>query len=91
MSTNRKSYNLAALRGESYNDEQWQADLAETEGIVVPTEYLYTPKGPEYAMEQMRMVNYQDYLADGMDQATAMKKADGLKEAAMKNFKSLMK
>ena len=91
MSTNRKSYNLSALRGESYNDEQWQADLAEAEGIFVPTEYLYSPKGPEYAMEQMKMVNFRDYLADGLDEKAAMKKAEGNKEAAMKNFKALMK
>ena len=89
--TQKKSYNLSALRGENYNDEQWQADLAEAEGIVVPTQYLYTPKAPEYAMEQMRMVNFNDFLADGLDQDAAMKKADGLKEAAMKNFKTLMK
>ena len=91
MTTNRKSYNKAALRGENYDDIQWQQDFAEATGIVVPDEYLFTPNAPKYAIDAMYEQNKRDFVEKmGLSPKDAEKRAMANKKAALKSLSELM-
>jgi len=88
----RKSFNKEALDGGNYNDLQWQKDFAEQTGIVIPDKYLFSEKGPRYAIDMMYEQNKKDYMQhQGFDQKTAEKHAGNLKKAALNDFEALLK
>jgi len=87
----RKSFNKAALEGQNYDDLQWQKDFAESTGIVIPDKYLFTEKGPRYAIDMLYEQNKRDYmLIKGYDEKTAHSHADALKKEALKGFERLI-
>jgi len=89
--TERKSFNKAALRGEAYDDLQWQKDFAESTGIVIPEQYLFSVKGPKYAIDMMYEQNKQDYIQrDGLSEKAAHGQANASRTAALADLKRLL-
>ena len=86
-----KSYNKRALRGNDYNDAQWQQDMMEM-GVYVPDDMLYTPEGPKYVMRRFYEQNKKDYMAQaGMSAKEAEETAMGEFKAAMQDYERLLK
>jgi len=86
-----KSYNKDALRGLPVDDKDWQADMAKV-GIIIPDDMLYSPKGPKYAMEQIRERNVQDQINGlGISEKEARRKVEPLYKAAMQGYEDLNK
>ena len=87
-----KSYNKDALRGAEVDDKDWQADVYEATGIMIPDEYLYTPKGPRFFMKEARKKNINDLQERfGMTEKEAMMKAEPMYKTAMQGYDKLLK
>ena len=85
-----KSYNKGALRGEKYDDKDWQADLNEA-GVFIPDDLLYTSQGPMYAMQKIREQNVNSFMKhEGLDETAAQKKADEMYRMAVDSYKGLL-
>jgi hypothetical protein len=93
----QKSYNIQALRGHEYSDQEFQADMAEAD-VIIPDEVLYTPKINEYvaqAMYEQNVVNLQSATnpSTGKEytEAEAIAESRALRNQAMKHVDALMK
>lgn len=88
----RKSFNKEALRGNNYDDLQWQKDFADATGIVIPDKYLYTSAGPKYAINKMYEQNIIDFMQhEDLTESQAKRKANVRKTAALNDLKELIK
>ena len=86
-----KSYNKSALRGEKYDDKDWQADM-HAAGVFIPDDLLYTPDGPMYAMQKIREQNVNSFMKhDGLNEKEAQMKADDMYKTAMSSYKGLLR
>ena len=86
-----KSYNKKALRGNDYNDAQWQKDMMDV-GIYVPDDMLYTPEGPKYVMRRFYEQNKKDMMAKGgLSEKDAEAEAKSLYDAALQDYAKLMR
>ena len=86
-----KSYNKNALRGEDYDDHEWQADMAKYAGVDIPDELLYTFYGPVYVMNEMHKQNIEHYMKDeGMSKEDAEIKSADLVRDTYLDYKMLV-
>jgi len=92
----QKSYNIQALRGHEYSDQEFQADMADAD-VIIPDEVLYTPKINEYvaqALYEQNVVNLQSATnpTTGKDytEAEAIAESRALRNQVMKNVNTLM-
>ena len=97
MTNSKRSYNMQALRGMDVDDSEIATDFREM-GFQVPDEVLYTPKFPEYLIDQMYEHNLTDLqTADNpitglpYTEDEAKGRATELRAAARMTLKDLMK
>jgi len=91
-----KSYNIQALRGNKYDDREFQADMAGA-GIDIPDSLLYTPNLGPYVINQVHqqtmnnaasVMNPETGQPFTPDEAKAM--ADEHRASALKNYSKLL-
>ena len=86
----KKSYNKEALRGGNVDDKEWQADMFKL-GVQVPDDLLYTPDGPRFALAEIKKMNRDHYLSEGLTESVAEKSATGMYNRGLKDYENLLK
>ena len=92
-----KSYNTRSLRGEDYDDLEFQRDMSNT-GVVIPDSLLFKPEMNDYVIDQVRKQNIVAMVNDINPETgekytseVAAKKASELADVARRNVTRLMK
>jgi len=93
-----KSFNVQALRGHDYSDDQFKIDMMEHAGINIPDQLLYTPRLNDYVLNEQHKKSSQD-LQEIVNPATSAKytpdeayeEASQLRSQAKKNIDLLMR
>jgi hypothetical protein len=93
----QKSYNMQALRGHEYSDQQFQQDMADA-GVNIPDSMLYKPELNDFVLQAMYEQNI-DGLQTQVNPATgvnytakeATEEARSLRNEAASHVSELLK
>jgi len=83
--SDKKSYNVLALRGQDVDDMEY------VERYNLDPSIAYTPKINDVMLDKVYEENLELYRSEGLDEATAKQKAKRNRAEALTSIKKLMK